>query len=426
MSKNIKQLEINFNSEWFQSGYYVYVISITHNTKGIFYYIGQTGDRNNKSARSPFYRLMGHFNTYGVENPGTDAQLVKGLLNNNLIETPSESKKARICIEEAIHNKSIVINAYYLKITDFDNIDHHSKRQNVEEIELALINKFCDNKLRIFNDMSKIGTQKQVNNDESNKLAKAFFDKIMRQKGSKKAIDQLVKSNNFIDTINHLIKPTKAHVSIYDNWIPDANNIDKEAELKNFLKYNFDPLLYDKIVKWWLHGDTTTPNWDLISTCTIDGKRGILLVEAKAHKDELNQESHGKQIKADASDNSKNNHSRIEEAIQEANIGINKSGYDVSISIDNCYQLSNRVAHAWWLANQGIPVVLMYLGFLNCADMNDGNRMLFTEEIDWQECFKEHAQQVGVDSIINEPVNCGESGFVVICRSYEPEYAKLI
>lgn len=239
---------------------------------------------------------------------------------------------------------------------------------------------------------------------------------MSREKGSQRAMLKLIESDHFLSSINNLIKPY-AEITVYDNWMPKSLHNDKEAELKNFLKYNFDPQMYNKIVSWWLHVDTTTPNWDLVSTCTIDGKRGILLVEAKAHEKELNEESHEKRLKADATNDSKKNHERIGLAIQLANEGIKKSGFDISISRDNCYQLSNRVAHAWWLANQGIPVVLMYLGFLDCQDMNDGKNKLLNSPEDWEDCFLKHAKQVGVNSIIDKWVDCGESKFITISRS---------
>lgn len=419
MSDKIKEMEIRFNSEWFKSGYCVYVISITHVSKGIFYYIGQTGDRNNKSARSPFYRLMGHYNTYGSKNFGTDAQLVKGLVKNDLIEKPSENKKARICVEEAIENKTITINADFFNVSDFNIAAHEAKRKNVEEIESALIKEFTDKNLKLFNDPTKIGAQKIVSDAESIEHADKIFKKIMRKKGSKNALMQLLKTKDFADTLNHLIKPVKASITIYDKWIPDANNAEKEAELKDFLKYNFSPELGEKIHDWWLevkHPRASTPNWDLVSTCTIEGKKGLLLVEAKAHAEELHTE--GKSIDSDASADSAKNHERIGKAIEEARLAFNKEISGISISRDNCYQLSNRVAHAWWLANQGVPVVLMYLGFLNCQDMNDGKNKLLTDDEDWQNCFKSHAQNVGVEKIIDQWVDCGESGFITICRSY--------
>jgi len=235
-------------------------------------------------------------------------------------------------------------------------------------------------------------------------------------KGSKYAILKLVESSNFLNIINDLLKPTGAKVSTYDNWMPKSISYDKEAELNDFLKHNFNTKLSSDITKWWLHKDATTPNWDLIASCTINDKRGILLVEAKAHCYELENESKGKKLDIDASEDSKLNHQEIGKAIEQANSEINKKISGVAISRDNCYQLSNRVAHAWWLANQGIPVMLMYLGFQEVKDMNDGKNRLFTCHNDWQECFTKHAEQIGVDKIINKSVDCGNSKFITICR----------
>lgn len=239
----------------------------------------------------------------------------------------------------------------------------------------------------------------------------------MSLKGSKKCVLDLVQSSSFLKTINALIKDSNVVVSEYDNWMPKNIHLQKEAELKDFLKFNFNPLLYNKIVKWWLHVDATTPNWDLISTCTIDGVKGLLLVEAKAHYGELENESKGKALDNKASNHSILNHQQIGIAIDQANTEINKVKSSVSISRDKCYQLSNRVAHTWWLANQGIPVVLMYLGFLNCQDMNDGKRKLFANDMDWQNCFSDHAKQVGAECIIDKWIIAGQSKFCLISRS---------
>jgi hypothetical protein len=51
-----------------------------------------------------------------------------------------------------------------------------------------------------------------------------------------------------------------------------------------------------ELKRWWLaavSGITRTPNWDIASTCTIEGKAGILLIEAKAHDQELRKEEVG-------------------------------------------------------------------------------------------------------------------------------------
>ncbi|WP_188051101.1 hypothetical protein [Flavobacterium sp. GP15] len=235
-------------------------------------------------------------------------------------------------------------------------------------------------------------------------------------KGSKCAMVKLVESSNFLEVINKLLKESNAEINNYDNWIPKSIKYDKEAELNDFLHYNFDHQLPKDITNWWLYKDATTPNWDLISTCTINGKRGILLVEGKAHYAELEQESKGKTLKLDASDNSKKNHEQIALAITEANTNIKNEIEDITLSRDACYQFSNRVAHAWWLSNQGIPVVLMYLGFLNVEDMSD-NYKIFKTDKDWKDCFTEHTKIVGSDALVNKTIECGKSTFTMICKS---------
>jgi len=239
-------------------------------------------------------------------------------------------------------------------------------------------------------------------------------------KGSKYSIIKLVESSDFIDKVNDLLKGTKAKISQYDNWMPKRVHMDKEAELNDFLKHNFSSELQEKITVWWLHVDTTTPNWDLISTCQIDGKRGILLVEAKAHAGELDNESHGKNPRNLTSEDSVRNHIKIGAAINGAKNEINKMIAGVNISRNLCYQLSNRVAHAWWLADQGIPVVLMYLGFLNVKDMDDGKNKIFKDNRAWKDCFTNHSKLVGVDKLLDKWVKCDEvekSGFKLIVRS---------
>lgn len=236
-------------------------------------------------------------------------------------------------------------------------------------------------------------------------------------KGSKYSIIKLVESTDFIDKVNDLLKGTKAKISQYDNWMPKRVHMDKEAELNDFLKYNFSSELQKEITDWWLHKDTTTPNWDLISTCMIGGERGILLVEAKAHTGELDYESHGKNPKKLTSEDSVRNHIKIGAAINEAKVEINTKIAGVNISRDRCYQLSNRVAHAWWLANQGIPVVLLYLGFLNVKDMQNGQRQIFKTHEDWEACFMNHSRQIGVDGIVDQEIDCGKRGFKLIVRS---------
>jgi len=240
-------------------------------------------------------------------------------------------------------------------------------------------------------------------------------------KGSKRCILELISSADYISKMNSLMEPTGAEIGPADLFMPRGLHDHTEAELKNFLSDHFNLNLGQEIANWWLaFTQYRTPKWDLVSTCIIDGNRGILLVEVKAHCGELNEESHGKRLnKKKASEDTIRNHIKIGEAINEAKEAINISFPKVSISRDNCYQLSNRVAHAWWLACHDIPVVLMYLGFLDAEDMNYGGRVIFRTHEEWETCFLNHSSQVGVDGIVDEWVDCGQSEFKLIVRSIE-------
>jgi hypothetical protein len=74
------------------------------------------------------------------------------------------------------------------------------------------------------------------------------------------------------------------------------------------------------------------PNWDIISTCTINGRRGLVLVEAKAHAGELNPTD------CCAAGNEQSRQ-RIDTAIADAN---QKLGEGWRLSTDSRYQLRNR------------------------------------------------------------------------------------
>ncbi len=45
------------------------------------------------------------------------------------------------------------------------------------------------------------------------------------------------------------------------------------------------------------------------------------------------------------------------------------------------YQLCNRVAWAWKLADLGVPGVLVFLGFLNATEMRDQGQLFSTAQL---------------------------------------------
>ena len=175
-------------------------------------------------------------------------------------------------------------------------------------------------------------------------------------------------------------------------WDADPAN---EAQLGNPNKPNnlVQPEIHRRLTDWWLavqRGPMTTPCWDIASTCTVQGEPGLLLVEAKAHAAELDLK--GKRLDRTASSASQENHRQIGRAIVEAREGLAwATGKPWGLSRDHHYQLSNRFAWSWKLASLGIPVVLIYLGFLKAQDMA-GEGPLFRSEAEWTRVLKDHSR----------------------------------
>jgi hypothetical protein len=167
------------------------------------------------------------------------------------------------------------------------------------------------------------------------------------------------------------------------DWFPKGLKDPAEAKLESFSPENRKAL-----TDWWLAivERANTPNWDIASTCTIEGKKGLLLVEAKAHVSELKNE--GK-----SPDGNVQNHRRICDALKMASDALNQILPGWALSADSCYQLANRFAWAWKIASLGIPVILIYLGFLSASDMS-GEGKLFVEAREWQQLVIEHSRKI--------------------------------
>ena len=172
---------------------------------------------------------------------------------------------------------------------------------------------------------------------------------------------------------------------------------------------------------WWLANPrgANTPNWDIASTCTIEGKRGLLLVEAKAHSKEL---SAAGKSEARASDASRANHARIGAAIAEANAALNGALPGWSLSRDHHYQISNRFAWAWKIAADcQMPVVLVYLGFLNATDMAPAGH-LFKTPADWERTMREHARGVIPGVAWDKPTDASGTMLRAVIRSADLDW----
>jgi hypothetical protein len=180
-------------------------------------------------------------------------------------------------------------------------------------------------------------------------------------------------------------------VTADDHWMPQGFEEVEEAQLHDAPRL----LSIDKhgqaLKSWWLaeaNSVSVTPNWDLASTCTIAGRKGLLLVEAKAHYGEL---------KADdrCGAGNKRNFERIGETIREANKALNmvQPGWD--LSHESHYQLCNRFAWSWKLASRGVPIILVYLGFLMANEMRDP----LPDEHSWETALRDYARGIIPDSV---------------------------
>ena len=182
-------------------------------------------------------------------------------------------------------------------------------------------------------------------------------------------------------------------VSTTDQWQPRGKLDVREAQLDKHLKGGavlLSEATRQQLKEWWLAADappqTRTPTWDIASTCTVLGKTGLLLVEAKAHVEEMS--------KIDKCNARGANRTRIKDALKKSNAGLQElTGGSWKLSSQNHYQLSNRFAWSWKLARLGVPVVLVYIGFLDAQDMKDDGE-LFQSKEDWKNTLLAYCRNV--------------------------------
>ena len=90
-----------------------------------------------------------------------------------------------------------------------------------------------------------------------------------------------------------------ARVSPDDRWMPQGFDEPEEAQLHRAPRL-LEPRIGTQLGEWWLAPTSRqgrTPNFDIASTCTIGEAPGLLLVEAKAHDEELRKETAGRSLK---------------------------------------------------------------------------------------------------------------------------------
>jgi len=211
------------------------------------------------------------------------------------------------------------------------------------------------------------------------------------------------------NSLTELVSP-HAIVETHDFWRPRGFIDPGEPEISKTTEF-LPPEVSEEVTDWWLASRrrATTPVWDIAATCSVPGyeQQGIVLVEAKAHWDELSED--GKKLGATTN---KENHQSIGDAIQETNTAL---GEGWNLSRDSHYQLANRFAWAWKLSQLGIPVVLVYLGFLHATEMNDP----FLTPEDWNKCLLAHSEGVVPADAWETNLNPGGAPLIPLIRSVD-------
>lgn len=211
-----------------------------------------------------------------------------------------------------------------------------------------------------------------------------------------------------------------------DRWMPCGFDDVREATLPEADRL-LPPNVRHDLKRWWLTVSTPatrTPNWDIAATCTIDSRPGILLIEAKAHDQELIKEEAGRKsidmAAAKANANARRNLLRIDWALRDASVALAaETGIRWELSCDRCYQMSNRFAWAWKLTDLGVPVVMVYLGFLNADEMGGNGSNAIIDHMTWEAMVKTHSRALCPTEVWNRQWPLKGTPLSPLIRSWE-------
>lgn len=195
-------------------------------------------------------------------------------------------------------------------------------------------------------------------------------------------------------------------------WAPRGFDAPREFELDRAEAF-LPAGLRRALRAWWLAVDSNTsrlPTWDLLATADIGGREGLVLLEAKAHQAELG--AGGKPPNNPAND------TRIAANIDEACVGLNAVSAGWAISKRSHYQLANRFAWAWKLAHLGVPVVLVYLGFLGAEEMVDRGRPI-ANDADWDRMMAAYGEGLVPESVWQAPLDIEGTPLIALRRTVQ-------
>lgn len=210
--------------------------------------------------------------------------------------------------------------------------------------------------------------------------------------------------------LNALLAPAARIVAGRHVWAPRGFAAPKELELDKAV--GFLPEEHRRALRrWWLAVDKPVshlPNWDLLATAQIAGREGLVLLEAKAHHAELS--AGGK------APSHPDNDARIAANIDEASAALKEVSSGWAITSERHYQLANRFAWAWKLALSGVPVVLVYLGFVGAEEMTDRGRPI-ADDADWAGMMAAYGKGIVPEAVWDAPLDIGGTPLIALRRA---------
>lgn len=235
-------------------------------------------------------------------------------------------------------------------------------------------------------------------------------------RGSRKHILDWVSQEDFPGEFIELINLRECTLGDRPVWQPNDKNPDEICLEDNGDLFISNTSCWKDLAGWWLvhRGGANKPNWDLVFACNISGRRGLVLVEAKAHERELTRA--GKRQRSNASLRSKDNHERIGKAITEAGHALNAIIPGVNLSRDKHYQLVNRLAYSWKIASMGMPVILLYLGFTGDEGIGDVGKTIENDD-HWKRLMCRYTEGILPENFSETSLDCGKASMKMIVRS---------
>jgi hypothetical protein len=133
---------VELSGEQFKKQYLLYIIHLYHNNDN-YYYIGQTGDRNVKTARPVFRRLAAHLGDRQSTENQVYQFIAHDILNIPVVQGKTEgfSEQSRDKISQFLVNSKIKMFAYSLEpfSPDVSNQKHKITTKKTEVIENQVI-----------------------------------------------------------------------------------------------------------------------------------------------------------------------------------------------------------------------------------------------------------------------------------------------